>query len=98
MRRGIALGVEPCELKSVNGARLEAVVWDVVSKFLKDPKVFMAEVKKQRVESGQERGSAESKIKELHRKFQTVKASDCGKQRKQASRIAAGRKGHREHI
>ena len=72
LRRGIALGVEPCELKSVNGARLEAVVWDGVSKFLKDPKVFMAEVEKQRGESGQERGGAESKIEELHRKLQTV--------------------------
>jgi len=67
LRLGIALGVEPCELKSVNGARLEVVVWDGISKFLKDPKVFMAEVEKQLGVSGQERGAAESKIEELHR-------------------------------
>ena len=77
LRRGNAMGVEPCGLKQVNGAQLESAVWDSVSAFLENPKVFMAEVDKQRGEIGQvARESVETRIEGLRRKIQAVEGKE----------------------
>jgi site-specific DNA recombinase len=72
LRKGEARGVEPCTLGSINGPRVEALVWDKIGQFFTTPEVFMAEMERQRGGTGQGRGEIESSIKMLQQKAQTV--------------------------
>jgi hypothetical protein len=60
-----ALDIPKCSCPRFNGPRIEAVVWEKASEFLKDPRTFIAEMERRR-------GAHEGREEEIHNRIKTL--------------------------